>query len=132
MSHSGRKIVNSVITVFVISAILRAVAYNWLVDQELLAGQLANVLVTLLLGYFAYHRRNWARWIIVMLSVMVGALSLMAVAGSAVPAESAVWMTLFALSGYIIVALIFPHSVNEFFKNRSESKSSRKEDAYEY
>ena len=83
MSHSGRTIVMSVITVFVTSAILRTVVYNWLVDQELLAGQLAGVLVTLLLGFFAYHRRNWARWIIVAFSVMVGALSLMTVASSA-------------------------------------------------
>ncbi|MFB3106395.1 MAG: hypothetical protein ACE1ZA_15940 [Pseudomonadales bacterium] len=125
MSHSGRTIVTSVITVFVTSAILRTVVYNWLVDQELLAGQLAGVLVTLLLGFFAYHRRNWARWIIVAFSVMVGALSLMAVASSDVAGESAVWMVMFALSGYIVVALIFPHSVNEFFKNHSELESSR-------
>lgn len=124
MNHFGRTIVTSVITVFVISAILRTVVYNWLVDQELLAGQLAGVLLALLLGYFAYQRRNWARWIIVAFSVLVGALSLMAVASSTVPAESAMWMVLFALSGYIVVALIFPHSVNEFFKNRSESESS--------
>ena len=124
MSHSGRTIVASVITVFVTSAIIRTVVYNWLVDQELLAGQLAGVLVTLLLGYFAYHRKNWARWIIVAFSGMVGALSLMAVASSDVAAESAVWMVLFALSGYIVVALVFPHSVNEFFNNHSESESS--------
>ncbi len=124
MSHSGRTIVTSVITVFVTSAIIRTVVYNWLVDQELLAGQLAGVLVTLLLGYFAYHRKNWARWIIVAFSGMVGALSLMAVASSDVAAESAVWMVLFALSGYIVVALVFPHSVNEFFNNHSESESS--------
>ena len=124
MSHSGRTIVTSVITVFVISAILRVVAYNWLVDQKLLAGQFASVLATLLLGYFVYRRRTWARWMIVMFSFMVGALSLMAVVGSTVPAESAVWMVQFALSGYIIVALIFPHSVNEFFKTRSESEPS--------
>ena len=118
---SGRKIVTSVVATLVFSTIIRTILYNWLIGSEIIVGQVATLVLAFVLGFFLLQGQTWARWITVAFALMVVALSALAIARATVPVEI-VWLTvLLGLSAYIVVALIFPHSVNTYFSSPTTS-----------
>ena len=120
---TAKRIVISVASALAISVVLRTALYTWLVGYDLIVGQLATILLAIILGYFLYHRRGWARWITVALSTMVAVLSVLAIVRATMPAESAGWMVVLGLSGYIIIALTLSRSVGEYFSDRDQARA---------
>ena len=121
---TAKRIVISVASALAISVVLRTALYTWLVGYDLIVGQLATILLAIILGYFLYHRRGWARWITIALSAMVAVLSISGIAGATMPVESAGWMVVLALSGYIVIALTLPRSVGEYFSDRDGAQAA--------
>ncbi|MCH7491104.1 MAG: hypothetical protein IID05_10470 [Gemmatimonadetes bacterium] len=121
---TAKRIVISVASALAVSVVLRTALYTWLVGYDLIVGQLATILLSIILGYFLYHRRSWARWITIALSAMVAVLSVFSIARATMSVDSAGWMVVLALSGYIVIALTLPRSVGEYFSDRDEARAA--------
>ena len=131
---TAKRIVISVASALAVSVVLRTALYTWLVGYDLIVGQLATILLivgqlatillSIILGYFLYHRRSWARWITIALSAMVAVLSVFSIARATMSVDSAGWMVVLALSGYIVIALTLPRSVGEYFSDRDEAQAA--------
>ena len=116
--------VMTVASALTVSVVLRTALYIWLVGYDLIVGQSATILLAIILGYFLYHRRSWARWITIALAAMVAALSVSGIAGATMPAENAGWMVVLGLSGYIIIALTLFRPVGEYFSDRDGARGA--------
>ena len=121
---TAKGIVISVASALAVSVVLRTGLYIWLVGYDLIIGQSATILLASILGYFLYHRRGWARWITIALSAMVAVLSVLAIARATMSAESAGWMVVLGLSGYIVIALTLSRSVGEYFSDRDGARAA--------
>ena len=121
---TAKRIVISVASALAVSVVLRTALYTWLVGYDLIVGQVATILLAIILGYFLYHRRSWARWITIALSAMVAVLSVFSIARATMSVDSAGWMVVLALSGYIVIALTLPRSVGEYFSDRDEAQAA--------
>ena len=121
---TAKRIVISVASALAVSVVLRTALYTWLVGYDLIVGEVATILLAIILGYFLYHRRSWARWITIALSAMVAVLSVFSIARATMSVDSAGWMVVLALSGYIVIALTLPRSVGEYFSDRDEARAA--------
>ena len=114
----------SVASALAVSVVLRTALHTWLVGNDLIVGQSATILLAIILGYFLYHGRGWARWITVALSAMVAVVSVLGIAGATMSLESAGWMLVLGLSGYIIIALTLSRSVGKYFSDRDGTRAA--------
>ena len=121
---TAKGIVISVASALAVSVVLRTALHTWLVGYDLIVGQSATILLAIILGYFLYHRRGWARWITIALSAMVAVVSVLGIAGATMSLESAGWMVVLGLSGYIIIALTLFRSVGEYFSDRDGTQAA--------
>ena len=121
---TAKRIGISVASALAVSVVLRTALYTWLVGYDLIVGEVATILLAIILGYFLYHRRSWARWITIALSAMVAVLSVFSIARATMSVDSAGWMVVLALSGYIVIALTLPRSVGEYFSDRDEAQAA--------
>ncbi len=121
---TAKGIVISVASALAVSVVLRTALYTSLFGYDLIVGQSATILLAIILGYFLYHRRGWARWITIALSAMVAVSSVSGIAHATMPLENAGWMVVLGLSGYIVIALTLSRSVGEYFSDRDGARAA--------